>query len=118
MDERKEANAIELDFSPLLTEGEKFAVHCETEEDAIHFLKCLRQAYPRRCRTWSPSETHWGAHEKMCYRPNLNMPDEYTLKYCSLEHYEQNGFKIIRYDELIIHPDIKESEQSLGFLLN
>ena len=54
----------------------------------------------------------------MCYRPNLNMPDEYTLKYCSLEHYEQNGFKIMRYDELIIHPDIEESEQSLGFLLN
>ena len=90
----------------------------KTEDDAKHFLQCLRQAYPRKCRTWGEGDTHWDSYAKMCYRPNLNLPDEYTLKYCSLEHYEDDGFTIIPYEDLIARPDIEESESSFDFLLS
>lgn len=116
MDERKVAQ--EIDFSPLLREGVGIVVHCQTESDAIHFLKCLRKAYPMKCRTWKEDVTHWGEYDNMCYRPNLNMPEAYTLKYCNLEHYEKEGFTIIPYEELIIQPDIEESEQRLDLLLS
>ena len=106
-----------IDFSPLLDGGKAFAVYCRTEVDAKHFLKCLRQEYPEKCRTWLADETHWGKYKKMCYRPNLNMPVEYTLKYCSLEHYEEEGFVIIPYEDLIVS-DIEESEQQIDLLLS
>lgn len=115
MDEKKVVP--EIDFSPLLQEGERFAVYCKTEDDAKHFLQCLRQAYPRKCRTWDEGDTRWGSYAKMCYRPNLNLPDEYTLKYCSYEHYEDEGFVIIPYEDLLI-VDIEESEQQIDLLLS
>lgn len=117
MDERTVAEAVDIDFSPLFDENERFAVHCKTEADAEHFLKCLRKAYPEKCRTWRVDETHWGKYENMCYRPNLNMPEEFTLKYCNLEHYEAEGFVIIPYEDLLIS-DIEESEQQIDLLLS
>ena len=86
---------------------------CYTHET----VACLRQEYPEKCRTWRADETHWGRYKKMCYRPNLNMPVEYTLKYCSLEHYEEEGFVIIPYEDLIVS-DIEESEQQIDLLLS
>lgn len=115
MDERKVAP--EIDFSPLLDKNARFAVYCRTESDALHFLKCLRRAHPDKCRGWDADETHWGKYGKMCYRPNLNMPEEFTLKYCNLEHYEAEGFVIIPYEDLLI-VDIEESEQQIDLLLS
>jgi len=117
MDEKKITKEVEIDFSPLLEEHKRFAVHCRTEADAEHFLKCLRKEYPDKCRGWTAGETHWGRYERMCYRPNLNLPDEYTLKYCSYEHYEDDGFVIIPYEDLLI-VDIEESEQQIDLLLS
>lgn len=117
MDEREELKEVKLDFSPLFDEDKRFAVYCSTEVDAKHFLKCIRQEYPEKCRTWRADETHWGKYEKMCYRPNLNLPDEYTLKYCSYEYYEDEGFVIIPYEDLLI-VDIEESEQQIDLLLS
>lgn len=108
----------EIDFSQLLQDGVNFAVYCKTEDDAKNFLKCLRLAYPRKCRTWDENETHWDASKNICYRPNLNMSDAYTLKYCDLEYYESNGFTILQYDDLLVRPDIAESDLSLEILLS
>ena len=116
MDKSTPILEITLDFSPLLVKGEKFAVYCETQEDAIIFLRCYRAKYPDKCRTWKEDDTHFGSYERHCYRPNLNMPAEWTLKYCSYEHYEEEGFTIIPFQDLIVHPDIEESDLSMDVL--
>ena len=52
MDKASQTRTIELDFSPLLENGKRFAVHCETKADALHFLACLRKQYPEKCSGW------------------------------------------------------------------
>lgn len=118
MDKGVVTREIELDFSPLLVKGQRFAVHCETKEDAEIFLACLRAKYPERCRAWREGETHFGKYSTTCYSPCLNMDEYDTLKYCNKGYYEDEGYTIIPYADLIVTPEIQESEQSLDFLLN
>lgn len=116
MDKGVVINEVTLDFSPLLAEGKRFAVYCETEEEALIFLRCYRELYPERCNTWKDDDTHFGRYDKHCYRPNLNMPAGYGLKYCSYEYYEDEGFTIIPFSDLVVLPDIEESELSVDAL--
>ena len=41
-----------------------------------------------------------------------------TLKFCSKDFYVDDGYTVIPYVDLIVVPEIEESEQSLDFLLN
>lgn len=41
-------NGVTIDFSPLLVNGTMFAVYCETEEDALIFLRCFKKKIPRK----------------------------------------------------------------------
>lgn len=118
MDKALPTRTVELDFSPLLENGKRFAVHCETKEDALHFLACLRKKYPEKCSGWEVGETHFGRYSTTCYSPCLNMGELYTLKFCSKGFYVDEGYTIIPYVDLIVVPEIEESEQSLDFLLN
>lgn len=107
---------VELDLSPLLVKGKRLAVHCKTKEDAIHLLKCLTLEYPERCIGWATGETHFGQYRNMCYCPRLNTDDILGLTYCSVEHFEELGYTIIPFEELLVCTDINESERSLDFL--
>lgn len=118
MDKGAVIREIELDFSPLLVKGQRFAVHCETKADAENFLACLRASYPERCGNWRVGETHFGRYSTTCYSPCLNMGEYDTLKYCSKGFYVDEGYTIIPYADLIVTSEIEESEQSLDFLLN
>lgn len=115
MDER--IIAQEIDFSPLLCEGKTFVVHCKTEDEAINFLQCLRNAYPDKCVDWEDGVTHWGKYKNICYRPKLNMPSGYRLSYASLEHYLAEGYVVIPYEDLVIPSDIDESDQPINILV-
>lgn len=116
MDKGVVINEVTLDFSPLLVKGPRFAVYCETEEEALIFLRRYREEYPDRCSTWREDDTHFGRYDRHCYRPNLNMPEDWGLKYCSYEHYEGEGFTIIPFADLIVQSDIEESDLSMDAL--
>lgn len=117
MDERK--IAPEIDFTPLLhpEPGQTLVVHCKTEDEAINFIRCLRNSYPSKCSNWEDGVTQWGKYKNMCYRPKLNMPNDYKLSYASLEHYLAEGYTVIPYEDLLI-VDIEESEQRIDLLLS
>lgn len=105
----------DLDPTPLLGEGQ-YVVHVKTEEEAEHFLEYMFREHPDRCVGWTRHEHHFGAYSEVCYRPNLNMPKGYKMKYCSLEHYEREHYTIIPFEELLPLSDIEESDKSLSFL--
>ena len=66
--------------------------------------------------TWGEDDTRFGRYDRYCYRPNLNMPEGWGLKYCSYEYYECEGFTIIPFADLIVKSDIEESELSIDAL--
>ena len=105
-----------IDFTPLMADGKRFAVYIQTEEDAYEFLKQYKESFPHKFRGWSLADIHFDAYERICYRPNLNMPDPITLKYCSYQYYEENGFTIIPFEDLIVHSEILESDCEISTL--
>lgn len=109
-------NGVTIDFSPLLVNGTMFAVYCETEEDALIFLRCFKKKYPERCRTWDGNVEGFDKYERYCFRPNLNVSYGY-LKYCSYEYYKEKGFVIIPFEDLIVSStDIEESKLPIDTL--
>lgn len=105
----------DLDLTPLLGPGQ-YAVQVKTEEEAEQFLEYMFHAHPDRCAGWIRHDTHFGRYSTTCYRPNLNMPDGYTLKYCSLAHYERENYTIIQFEDLLVQTDIEECGKPLSFL--
>ena len=104
----------DLDFTPILGDG-IYVVHCTTAEDAEHFLAAMKRQHPSRCKNWNG--TKFGKYDDgICYRPNLNMPEGYNMRHCNLGYYQEEGYEIIPFEDLVIHPDIEESEQSVDLL--
>ena len=102
-----------LDYSRLLTPGENFVVHCETEAEAAHLVYRMIHDYPEKCRLWDDG-VKWGIYERQCYRPNLN--NDGALKYGSMDFYEEEGFAIIPFYDLLIQ-EIDVSEEPISLLL-
>lgn len=104
----------ELDFSALLNPDYDFAVHCSTDDQAVHFLKEVRRQYPKNA--WSHNDTRW--HDEsggIAYSPYLNRGKRMTWDHVS--HYEERGFVILEFEELIpFEPEIDESECSIDIL--
>lgn len=105
----------DLDLTPLLGVG-NFAVQVKTEEEAEHFLEYMFRTHRDRCIGWTRHEHNFGSYSTTCYRPNLNMPKGFTMKYCSLEHYEREHFTIIQFEDLLVQADIEECDKPLSFL--
>lgn len=116
MDKGVVINEVTIDFSQLLVHGTRYAVHCETREEAEIFLSCLREKYPEKCENWKRGETHFGKYSTTCYSPCLNMGEYETLKYCNKGYYEDEGYTVIPFTALIVQPDIEESELSMDAL--
>ena len=101
-----------LDFSSII--GEKFAVHCTTEEQANHFLAELERQFGKK---FSGYTNNWNRYRELtCYSPYLDSTR--ALTYCNECHYRANGFMVVLYEILCAH-DFGEfcSELTLGCLL-
>lgn len=109
-----------LDVTPLLNKNVDVAVLCETAEEARCFVSYMMAHFPERCRGWSMDDIKFDNYrERTCYRPSLNRPEGFTMKYCDLCFYTDNGFTIINFkDLLIVEAEIQEGDKSIEFLLS
>ena len=114
MDERK-FEYPDLNLNPLLGDG-RYAVHCSAIEEAKHFVNQIKKQYPTKARGWNYGQTNWHSDCEMCYAPYLNEND--TMCWCEREYYEEEGFTILEFSDLLPDSDLEESEQSLDFLLS
>ena len=107
-----------IDYEPLLKYGERIAVHCKTEEEAKHLIARMVCDHPKQCgSSWSNENINYHRYgTNTCYRPSINTTSR-MMSYCSLEYYIKNGFTIIPFEELLILPEIEESEYSICSLI-
>ena len=107
-----------IDYTPLFEKGKNFAVHCETEEEAEHFIARMICDHSERSSSWTLGETRYERYrENTCYNPRLNTSSN-GMSYCSLRYYKENGFTIIPFRDLLIsYVDIIESDQSIELLI-
>ena len=104
----------QLDFTALLNPDHDFAVHCSSDEQALHFLREVRRQYPKN--SWTHEDTRW--HDDgngIAYSPYLNRGKRMTWD--SVNHYADKGFVILEFEELCPEEiDIEESEISVDTL--
>lgn len=78
---------------------DRAAIHCNTEELAEEFLKCLKKHFPSK-QFWGGA-THWGIYEKStCYWPNFGGYD--GLQYGSLEYAIEKHYNVYEAESLMI----------------
>ena len=99
-----------LDFSSIM--GEKFAVHCQTEEDAKHFCHEVKRQFGKTF--WSESEvkisTNWNMHkEQTAYTAKLN-DNDLPMTYCYIDWYVAKGYLIVPFDDLRVSSELDEFE--------
>lgn len=100
-----------LDFSSII--GEKFAVHCATEEDAKHFCSEIRRQFGKEFRFRNGSKTistHWDSYKEFtAYSPYLHNDSE-RMTYCNVEHYIHYGYTVVPFCDLVCIPELDEFE--------
>lgn len=97
----------QLDFSQLLDPSSKYAVHCSTREQALHFIKEVRRQYPDHA--WSHENTRFSEKNGVAYSPYLNIANT-KMTYSSVNHYIDNGFIVLGFEDLL--PDETEINES------
>ena len=86
----------------IIRQGEKVAVLCRTEKEALDFHNALRNHNPEACRHWHQGETNWFYYrENTCY----TVHDDYThiesLTYAEVSFFIENGYRIVTPADLI-----------------
>ena len=78
---------------------EMAVVHCDTEEKAEKFLKCLREHFPSK--RFFNNVTHWDFYgSSTCYWPNLHNHD--GLQYGNLEYAIEKSYHVYEVDSLMV----------------
>lgn len=92
---------FDLDFSRLNANS---VVHCETENQALGLIRYLKEHHPKKVSNWEIDETNWDRyeHDTVYY---LYWGRTGTMKYGSIQ--KANGNRVMKFDELIIYPDLE-----------
>lgn len=106
----------EVDLTPLLTPGVKFAVRCESEEEALSFLDAMMSCYPEKCRNWRIGDVNWDDDNEGCcggraYFPDINDIEMTPFQYYDMDYALEEGYTIVYFSELIVDQEsIQESD--------
>lgn len=111
----------EVDLSPLLVPGIKFAVRCETQKEAIQFITAVREQFPDKETYVLPNNTKWnednyGNHGGRAYFPDLNNEEGEPLMHGDVEFANSYGFTLVYFEDLLVKTQIEESDMPLDVL--
>lgn len=110
-----------LDLSQLLTPGVKFAVRCESQDEARYFVASVLEQFPDKPTNLSVANPRWrddnnGMHGGRAYFPDLNNVDSDMFVVGDVEFAKHYHYKLVYYHELLPR-DLEESDASLDILL-
>lgn len=113
----------EIDFSPLLVPDVKFAVRCETEEEARQFIAAVIDQFPEKKTKLHPSAPKWyddnyGNHGGRAYFPDLNDAEGEDFMHGDVEFADNYGFTLVYFEDLLVKTQIEESDMSLDMLFS
>lgn len=104
----------QLDFSQLLDPSSKYAVHCSTREQALHFIREVRRQYPDHA--WSHEHTRFSEKNGVAYSPYLNIANT-RMTYSFVDHYIDMGFVVLEFEDLLPNEtEINESDNPIELL--
>lgn len=111
----------DLDFSPVMTPGVRFAVQCESEDEARHFVSEMIRQFPAKCKNWSDGETRWGEYGDdeggMAYYPDVNNAENELLSFSGMDYPYVAGYTVVTFSELLSEQnEMQESDMPLGAL--
>lgn len=112
---------MELDLSPLLTPNIKFAVRCETEEEAKQFIAAVIDQFPDKTTNLHPSRPRWdddnyGNYGGRAYFPDLNNAEKCKFVGGDVKFANDYGYTLIYFRDLLVQTQIDESDMSLDML--
>lgn len=111
----------ELDLSPLLVPNVKFAVRCETENEAREFIAQVIEQFPSKKTSLHPDNPRFdddndGRHGGRAYFPDLNDAEGDCFMIGDVEYANNHGFILIYFRDLPIQTQIDESDVPLDLL--
>lgn len=113
--------ADDIDFSPLLVPNIKFAVRCESKEEAHAFVCAMIDRYPHKCDFWTKNDDKWhndldGRYGGRAYYPDIN--DAESDHFCTgdVQFALDHGYTIVKFSELINQTQLEESDMPLDIL--
>lgn len=109
---------VGIDLSPLLVPDMKFAVRCETAEEARQFIEAVQLEFPYKINSITPSRVRWnddneGMGGGRAYYPDLNDIERDPLMVGSVNFARSHNYKVINFVDLAIKTDIEESDMPL-----
>lgn len=118
-----ECECLDVDLSPLLVPDIKFAVRCETHEEAIQFVRAVSAHFPDKETYVFPNNTKWnednyGNHGGRVYFPDLNNVENEPFMHGDMEFANNYGYTLIYFRDLLVETQIEESDMSLDMLFN
>lgn len=118
-----ECECLDVDLSPLLVPDIKFAVRCETHEEAIQFVRAVSEQFPDKETYISPNNTKWnednyGSHGGRAYFPDLNNVENEPFMHGDVKFANNHGYTLIYFRDLLVKTQIEESDMSLDMLFN
>lgn len=111
----------ELDLSYMLQEG--FAVLCSDAEDAEILIRCMLERMPECMLDWNLEDIRWKDEAKIYtlwarrYGGWGRGPSNHLMQGPYARHAD-DGYTIVPLKELIVIPDINESDIPIDFLLS
>ena len=118
-----EFESCELDLSPLLVPNIRFAVRCESEEEAKQFIKAVMDKFPEKETILSPWDTRWrndnnGDYGGRAYFPDLNNVEQERFMHGDMDYARVNGYKLVYFRDLVVaQTSIDESDFPLDMIL-
>ena len=113
---------LDIDFSPLLVPNVKFAVRCESEEEARAFVKAMEDRYPAKCRYITSEDVRWnndldGQYGGRAYYPDINNVEDDHLCTGDIQFAKDHNYTIVKFSDLLIyHVQIEESDIPISTL--
>lgn len=120
-----ENKSYTIDLSVMYDENEPVGVVCRTEEESKELFAAFRTIKPDALKKWtSEYDDHWNSNKEdtmytMFYRDynrSWKMKNG-ELMFGPASGHARDGYKIIPFTDLIVHPDISESEMPIESIL-
>lgn len=102
-----------LDLTPILSNSNA-AVHCSTRDQAAAFFSHMKEHYPEKVSRWRNGlECVYG--NEQCYAPYF--PDDRGMLQCSIGYYQEQGYDIVEFTDLVVIDDFEQSDVPVADLL-
>lgn len=111
----------DIDFAPLLVPNIKFALRCETEDEAIQFLAAVESNFPSKDTYVTSTNPRWnednyGRDGGRAYFPDLNYAENDPIMTGAVEYAIEYGYTIVYFRDLIVQKQIEESDMPIDIL--